>query len=117
MANDFMKWRIRTSFRLFGMPQRKNNTVTRMKGTRCPAGNSRDPARPSGLKAASRSLVSNVTDPSALGFISPLLTFRGRQPGGPLRRRPAVGIAAIHYSARESDFLYRRAKKKAGCRP
>src|SRR5450631_4573229 len=40
MANDFMKWRIRTSFRLLGIPHRKNSTVTRMKGTNCPAGKS-----------------------------------------------------------------------------
>src|SRR4030081_2121178 len=41
MAKDFMKWRMRTSLRLLGIPQRKNRTVTRMKGTRCPAGKSR----------------------------------------------------------------------------
>src|SRR5690348_7308804 len=33
-----MNWRIRTSFRLFGTPQRKNNPVTRKKGKRWPEG-------------------------------------------------------------------------------
>src|ERR1700753_1297291 len=38
MANDFMNWRIRTSFRLLGTPQRKNSAVTREKGTANPFG-------------------------------------------------------------------------------
>src|ERR1019366_326198 len=33
MENAFMNCRIRTSFRLFGMPQKKNRDVTRMKGS------------------------------------------------------------------------------------
>src|SRR6185437_1988803 len=40
MANDFMNWRISTSFRLLGTPHRKNSAVTRKKGRRCPAGKS-----------------------------------------------------------------------------
>jgi hypothetical protein len=40
MANDFMNWRIRTSFRLLGTPHRKNKAVTRKKGTASPFGTS-----------------------------------------------------------------------------
>src|SRR5882762_3343818 len=34
-----MNWRISTSLRLLGIPQRKNSAVTRMKGKSCPVGN------------------------------------------------------------------------------
>src|SRR5882762_56187 len=39
MANDFMNWRISTSFRLLGIPHRKKRAVTRMKGRSWPVGN------------------------------------------------------------------------------
>src|SRR5882672_10847044 len=34
-----MNWRINTSLRLLGIPQRKKSAVTRMKGKSCPVGN------------------------------------------------------------------------------
>src|SRR5664279_3178468 len=39
MTNDFMNCRISTSFRLFGIPQRKKSAVIRTKTVRCPDGN------------------------------------------------------------------------------
>src|SRR5579863_3325035 len=73
MANDFMKWRMRTSFRLLGIPQRKNNTVTRIKGANCPAGNSAwrcadpgDTERGSGDETFMLCLSGRAADPSDL---------------------------------------------------
>src|SRR5580693_4983729 len=40
ISNDFMKCWISTSFRLLGMPHRKNSAVTRRNGTIWPAGTS-----------------------------------------------------------------------------
>ncbi len=38
MANDFMNCRMRTSFRLLGMPHRKKRVVTRKNGSNCSLG-------------------------------------------------------------------------------
>src|ERR1700752_2895550 len=43
IENDFMNCRIRTSFRLLGIPHKKKSAVTRMKGTSWPAGKRRCP--------------------------------------------------------------------------
>ena len=45
ISNDFMNWRIRTSLRLFGTPQRKNRAVTRKNGKKLPRGKSEGSCR------------------------------------------------------------------------
>jgi hypothetical protein len=56
---------------LLGMPQRKNKTVTRMNGTRCPAGKRRDDVATVGgcEEEVCDDAGSEVGEASALGFI------------------------------------------------
>jgi hypothetical protein len=73
MAKDFMNWRMRTSLRLLGIAQRKNKTVTRMNGTRCPAGKSRGAvAATAGREEEGCSVIgSGAADSSGFGFTWP----------------------------------------------
>src|ERR1700688_2387137 len=73
MEKDFMNWRMRTSLRLLGMPQRKNKTVTRMNGTRCPAGKRRDDvATTAGCDEEGCSVIGgDAADSSGFGFTWP----------------------------------------------
>ena len=68
---------MRTSLRLLGMPQRKNKTVTRMNGTRCPAGKRRDDAAATAEceDEVCDAVGSEVAAASALGFIGGMQVY------------------------------------------
>src|ERR1700704_3116552 len=108
MANDFMKWRIRTSLRLLGMPQRKNKTVTRRNGRSCPAGNKWDPARASGREeSVDGSACENLDKDritAALELLSAVDTARSRAPEVVVRAPPRIAglYAPINHTLRTS---------------
>ena len=77
MAKDYMKWRMRTSLGLLGIPQRKNRTVTRMKGTRCPAGKRRGAAAaPTGREEVACGVMEiDAADSSVFEFIGSIPVY------------------------------------------
>src|SRR6267143_2917996 len=75
-----------------GIPQRKNKTVTRMKGTSCPAGNRWDPARASGREESVDGSACESLDKGCVTVANPLPsavdTARSRGPEALLRATP-----------------------------
>src|ERR1700720_902514 len=96
MAKDFIKWRIRTSLRLLGIPQRKNRTVTRIKGTRCPAGKRRGAAAaPTGREEVGCGAMEiDAADSSVFEFIGCIPVYARPNPFGVPSRR--LTLPALH---------------------